>query len=265
MSWLELVGGALRPREDAAHPRLVAYQRSSGLPDAAYPVLARPQHQLSAGSCLAHGEDLLLASEVLGRTGAVLQLCRLDLYYGARWLVGDEARDVGAYPDRMAQWVRTYGTVSEVRKAYDPGVVTTWRPPAEWAAERRLLTAEMADVPRDVDQLKVELAAGRGILLCHNVDAQLVDEAGRTGVERGMTGPSLGGHARVVAGYDNARGAFLVANSWKGWGVPHPMAHTQRAFSAWTHGCSWVPYKVMVDPAWGWSYQRVLRGLEVEA
>lgn len=264
MDLRKLVGGALPPREDAAWPR-VAFRVSVGaLPPETYTTLGRPQHQLHAGSCVAHAVDLVLGSEALGRTGAVLQLCRQDLYFGARWLVGDEARDVGSYPDRMAQWIGEHGTVSEVLRPYDPSIVTTWRPPAAWVAERLAFRASLPALPRDRDQLRAELAANRPVMVCHAVDAQLVDEAGVTGIERGMTGPSLGGHARALIGYSDARQAFLVANSWRGWGVPHPKRATDPRLTLWDHGCSWLPYTVAVDPGWAWDYRRVGRGLAVE-
>ena len=257
--WDGLIGGALRAEEDPAAPRLARFRPVGALPASAFCTLSNPQYQSSASSCLAHAVELVLASDVKARTGAHIAVCRLDIYYGARVLAGDWPRDVGSYPHLAEQWLRERGTLPEILAPYDPSLVTTWKPKPEWAADRAAWTATLERLPADVEQIKAEIAKDRGVVLCHNVDRQMVSEAGTTGAERGMTGPSLGGHARAVMGYDDARGAFLVVNSWKGWGIPHP------ADPAWRDSISWVPYGVMVNPAWSFDFRRLARGLPVEA
>lgn len=265
--YTDLIGGALRPRHDPAWPALAPEVPVGALPSSAFVTLGLPQHQAHAGSCLAHGFTAALEGDARARTGAVVQLNRLDLYFGARWLAGDETRDVGSYPDKAAEWLLRYGTVSEALKPYDPSVVTTWRPPASWAAERRLLTADLQPMPRSLDAIKAELAADRGVVVCHHVYQQMVNEAGATGVEiepAPNAARSLGGHCRKIIGYDDARGAALLLNWWRGWGRPHPGSTTERWYSKFTDGCSWVPYETLMHPEWAWDYRRIARGLSVE-
>jgi C1A family cysteine protease len=257
-----LIGKVLAPRDEPAWP-LVARARPVGaLPSKAFVQLSSPHYQADASSCLAHAVLGALESHVVARTGAVLELNRLDAYFGARWLAGDWPRDVGSYPDKMAEWLRNHGTVSEVLQPYDPKLVGTWIPPASWAPDRRLLTADLQPLPRSIEQIKAELAEDRAVVLCHHVDRQMAgvgpNDAGRTGIEVGMTGPSLGGHARCIVGYDDAVNRFLVWNSWRGWGNRHP------SDPAFPDSFSWVPYLVAVDPAFCFYLQRIARGLDVE-
>ena len=258
-----LIGGALEAPEVEGAPRVAFYDPVGSLPVQAFATIARPQYQRSASSCLPHAFAFVLESEFKSRTGATVEVSIMDAYYGYRVLAGDWPRDVGSYPHHAQTWHAQHGTLPDTLAPYDAGKVTTWKPSAQHAELRPGWIALFERMPMRADQIKAELAADRCVAFCHRVDQQMVDEAKTTGLERGMTGPSLGGHARAFIGYDDARGAFLAANWWAGWGVPHPLRLSDARFAAWKDSCSWVPYRVAEDPAWGFDARRLVRGLEV--
>lgn len=266
--YTNLIGGALKPKEDFRWPLLAAAVPVGDLPGRAFCTLSSPQHQANASSCLPHAMAGALESESKARVGAAVQVNRMDLYFGARWLEGNgaETRDNGSFPDKAAEWLRSYGTVGEVLKRYNPAEVKTWRPPAAWADDRRLLTADIQPMQRSVDQIRSEVAADRPVVVCHHVYQQMTDEARTTGIERGSYSPanSLGGHARCIVGYDDTAGMFLIWNWWKGWGIAHPEAATDTRFAAFRDSFSWAPYAMVVDQNWSFFLQRIARGLQVE-
>jgi hypothetical protein len=275
--WSDLIGGVRGAAQlDLAFPP-ASYRvpaSASTLPRSAYPPLSTPQYQANAGSCLPHAYAGCIEADVAARLGpgSVVQLCRLDLYFGARYLAGDGLADVGSYPDHAARWLRDYGTVPEVLRPYDADLVTTWRPPTQWVPRRRLLTADLPQMPPDIRAIKAELAAGRVVPVCHNVDRQMEQEAATTGIEKGMTGASLGGHCRNVCGFDDdvsipgfPPGIFDVWNWWRRWGKPHPKAAVDSRFAPFTDSFSRIPQVVLVDPRWSFDFRRLARGLDVEA
>lgn len=266
--YTNLIGGALKPREDFRWPVLAPAVPVGELPHRAFALLSGPQYQANASSCLPHAMAGALESEARARVGAAIQINRMDLYFGARWLEGNgaETRDGGSFPDKAAEWLRVHGTVGEALKRYDPSEVKSWRPPAAWADDRRLLTADVQPMQRSVEQIRAEVAADRPVVVCHHVYRQMTDEARTTGIERGSYNPanSLGGHARCIVGYDDTEGAFLIWNWWRGWGIAHPEAATDSRFADFRDSFSWVPYAMAVDQNWSFFLQRIARGLQVE-
>lgn len=220
--------------------------------------LPRLQFQSHAGACVAHGFSLAAeAAALVG--GATVQLCRQDLYFGARWLRGWEHEDGGCLITDMARWMREYGTLSEVIHPWNPDDVTTWRPPSSLDAERRAFTCDYQPLGQTLTGLLTELAANRAIPFGHWVTPQMVGEAGQTGRERWHEGMGqVGAHCRAIVGYDPDDG-FLIQNSWQGWGVHHP-EHAQ----SHPRGFSWAPVDVVLNPGWGFDFHRLVRPLPVE-
>lgn len=251
----QLVGGVkFDPPADPAFPP-VSFAGFGGdvdsLPDRVLLRVGGKQYQADAGSCIAHGYGAV-GESFAAEIGAALQLCRQDIYFGARYVEGNgaEKRDGGAFPSRARQWLRDYGTVTEARKPYKASDVTTWRPPADWAADRLLLAMTFEPIPLTAEAIMWEVGHSRGaVAICHLVYPTLF-RLNVGGIEGGATGAMTGGHCRAVVGYDKTMatngygvGAFLVLNSWQGWGLPHPS-------QPGVDSLSWVPFSVMTDPKW---------------
>lgn len=248
-----LAGGARLEPDDPAFPRVgVGYAADPAeLPESMYLKVGGRQYQADAGSCVAHGYSAAVESYA-AEAGMGLQLCRQDIYFGARWVEhnGAETRDGGAFPSKAREWLANYGTVTEARKPYKAPDVTTWRPPVDWAADRKLLSVGFVAVSRTAEHLMTEVAdRNRAVVICHSVYPGLF-HLGVGGIESGVSGGSQGGHCRAIVGYDRTKatngfgtGAFLVLNSWQGWGIQHPK-------QAGIDSLSWVPFSVMNDPKW---------------
>lgn len=71
---------------------------------------------------------------------------------------------------------------------------------------------------RDQLEVKAYVAAGIPVIIGMLVDASFMRLLGPVTYDQ-YSGNSLGGHAMLVVGYDDSRGAFRVINSWgTGWG-----------------------------------------------
>ena len=244
-----LKGGVLLdPRIDPAFPP-VAYSYSEapseGMAPTRYLALGGRQYQADAGSCTAHGYSAAVEAFAT-KVGASLQLCRQDMYYGARWIEGGGAErvDNGAFPSNVRRWLYEYGTVPEARKAYAPHDVTTWRPDPSWAADRLLLNCRFDPVPMTVDAILHELGdRGMVVVICHTASAG-IDRVGADGIERYIPTPDRWAHCRAVTGYDRVAGVFEVMNWWRSWGVARrsdPVAYPD--------SFSYMPFADLVNPA----------------
>lgn len=87
----------------------------------------------------------------------------------------------------------------------------------EHARQYRIDTWRRVNV-QDIRELKAQLNAGFPIVIGASVDEGFISLR-RGQVWRSMLGSSRGGHAMVVVGYDDARNAFRLINSWgREWG-----------------------------------------------
>ncbi len=253
------------PPEDPAFPP-VSYATSgtwhAGLPRKTFLVLGGKQYQANAGACTMHGYPRVVEAWAR-RTGADFQVCRQDGYFGARYLEGNgaEKRDGGAYPSLVRRWFAEYGTVDESRKPYDANQVTTWRPPASWAADRALLSMRFDPLPLNADAVLFEVGSNQGaVAICHRV-TDSINHVTADGIERFVDGPTLGGHCRAVVGYDldmfGGQGGALIANSWRGWGAPHPLFGTDSRFDDEPDSFSWMPLTSLADPKFIQNFDRL--------
>ncbi|MDR1932154.1 MAG: C39 family peptidase [Spirochaetales bacterium] len=69
----------------------------------------------------------------------------------------------------------------------------------------------------NINSLKVLLAAGNPVIVGMKTYGNFAGYSG--GVYKSVSGAYLGGHAMVIVGYDDSRGAFKIMNSWgENWG-----------------------------------------------
>lgn len=227
--FLHLVGGALRDPVDAAFPP-VAFKYGDpldSLPRRAFTPLGTAQFQRRAGTCLPHAYAACVEAAVLPSD---LQVSIMDWYFGGRWLEhnGAEERDGGTYPSKGREWASRHGLVTAARAPYDDSAVKTWRPKAEWAADRALLACRFEPIPLTAEAILTEIANGGTVPVCHKVVDSIFDTSRVDGTERFIDGANLGGHCRLAMGYDldesidGERGVAYVWNWWEGFGVRHP-------------------------------------------
>jgi C1A family cysteine protease len=85
--------------------------------------------------------------------------------------------------------------------------------------------------PTDLTSIKSEVASGVPVMLGIKVYNNFFALGSNNAVYASVSGGYAGGHALTIVGYDNAKSAFKVLNSWgTGWG---------------TAGYGWIAYAVM--------------------
>ncbi len=166
------------------------------------------------------------------------QLSRLFHYYASRLLEGTVDEDSGCYiRDSIKAGVK-YGCVWERLWKYDVSKFAVKPPEKLWAtaAEHKVVSYHRID-DGDLETMKDTLAAGYLIGFGFEVHSNFMTQQMATAGELHRPGPHdpvEGGHAVVIVGYDDARKAFKVRNSWgKGWGLK---------------GYFWMDYDYVADP-----------------
>lgn len=155
---------------------------------------------------------------------ALIDVARLFGYYTTRFLEGTTAEDSGASIRDTIKAAAKYGVSDE--KLY-PYVVEKFaaRPPQNvWkVAKAHRITSYHAIADGDVETMRSVLAGQSLVGFGFNVyDYFLSTKMAREGFLRRPkpTEKLQGGHAVCLVGYDDARRAFLVRNSWGAhWGL----------------------------------------------
>lgn len=152
------------------------------------------------------------------------RVSRLFEYYATRMIEGTVDEDSGAYIRDAVKAGATYGVVREQKWWYNITKFAVKPSQKVWdAAALHKVTSYHRIDDGDIETMKQALAAGDligfGFLVYDNF---LTQEMATTGI---LHRPSVqdqlaGGHAVVLVGYDDVRGAFKVRNSWgKDWGL----------------------------------------------
>jgi len=186
------------------------------------------------GSCVA--QALAGAVEYLQRRLEVVdpieRPSRLAIYFDARAAIGRTHEDSGAIIADGIDALRREGWAPEDLWPYDEARFAVTPPAVVMVAgrSRRLVSAE--PLAHDLDTLRWELACGHPVCVGIRVyDA--FDRVGEDGAIPLPGGGYRGGHAALLCGYDDAREAFLLRNSWGPfWGAD---------------GYGWLPYAYALD------------------
>jgi C1A family cysteine protease len=175
------------------------------------------------GSCTANA--LAKAQEFAMRKAGrsdVFTPSRLFIYYGEREIEQSVGYDSGAFIRDGAKVLHKDGAPPEIMWPYNIGRFTE-KPPAEvYDQAMKFQTLRYRRVARSIEQMKACLFEGNPFVVGFTVyDSFESDETAQTGMmPMPAAGESvLGGHAVLVVGYDDRRGAWIVLNSWgPGWG-----------------------------------------------
>jgi len=192
------------------------------------------------GSCTSHAIIACYLHTVGSDAGMP---SRLWHYWAERWREGTTAIDCGAMLRTGAKIAAKYGLCLDGLWPYEPARVLQTPPDRCWGEALTHHATQYHRVYASVSALKAVLAQGHpvafGAALYESFEG---DDVMSTGVvpmpEPGES--QLGGHAMTVVGYDDARMALLVRNSWgDSWG---------------DEGHGWLPYAYvaagMVSDCW---------------
>lgn len=189
------------------------------------------------GSCTANAIAGALGFDMLAQNETFDPRSRLFIYYCERAMEGTVKQDAGAVIRDGIKAVNTYGAPPETLWPYN--IARFARKPSRkaYTAARAFTSVKYSAPAQNLDALRAALAAGRPIVFGFTVYESFESQAVASTGQVPMPSPServLGGHAVLAVGYDDARGCFLVRNSWgTGWGLA---------------GHCWMPYGYLTNP-----------------
>lgn len=203
--------------------------------------------QGSLGSCTANASNAGLLFRLVNQGFLSLDQAntdsgtpsRLQTYYNSRYLEGTTRWDAGASVRDSIKSVRAWGACSE-QKGYWPYNIKNFTkcPPAKCYAEKSLVgwaVSYARVVGSDSLSIKQAVSANQPVVFGFTVYNSFFD-INSTG---NMPMPNLsrenqqGGHAVVIVGWDDVKGAWEVRNSWGvNWG---------------DDGYFWMPYEYTIS------------------
>ena len=201
------------------------------------------EDQGNLGSCVAHAATS--AIEFLERRTATADVnrSRLFVYYGARDIEGTIKEDAGCEIRDAFKVLNKLGAPDEVLWPYNH---RKWRTKPSTVAYANGALARLFKyqrVPVKTLAIKQVLAQSLpvviGIWLFAGFESDAVAASGVVPMPT-YGEENIGGHAMLVVGYDDARQAFLVRNSWgTSWGQ---------------QGYCWIPYDYIGNTKLGSDY-----------
>jgi C1A family cysteine protease len=216
----------------AARPALTALPPTADLTAQCPPVYDQGQ----IGSCTANAIAAAFGFDVLKQGLPAFDPSRLFIYYNERAMEGHVGYDSGAAIRDGVKSVHTLGVCSESEWPYDDTPATSdggpfpagardgEKPPASAYADALKNTATSYQrVSRNLDHLRACLASGYpfvfGFTVYESFESKDVASTGVVPMPAPHEG-TLGGHAVLAVGYDDAQKRFIVRNSWgTGWGL----------------------------------------------
>ncbi|MBK9928470.1 MAG: C1 family peptidase [Saprospiraceae bacterium] len=189
------------------------------------------------GSCVSNALGAAFEFGKKKQRKATFMPSRLFMYYNQRIVINTVNSDSGAFIRDGIKSLNRQGVCKETLWTYDdnnaPGAKFTQKPPAicyTQALANQIISYQR--LTHNLNTLKGCLAEGLPFVFGFTVyDSFMTSTVARTGI---MPMPNLskehvrGGHAVMAVGYDDAKKAFIVRNSWgTGWGIK---------------GYFWMPY-----------------------
>ncbi len=186
------------------------------------PACSSVENQGQLGSCTANAlvGNLEFLEKKTGKPAT--DLSRLFIYYNERALEGNVDQDSGAMIRDGIKTLAKQGVCDEGRWPY---VTTKFsvKPPA--ACYKQGLQHQITSYHRVVtlQEMRMCLAEGYpfvfGFTVYESFESPAVAKTGRLNLPK-LSEKSLGGHAVMAAGYDDATKRFLIRNSWgTDWGM----------------------------------------------
>jgi C1A family cysteine protease len=196
------------------------------------------------GSCTANATGAAIQFDAMKQGLPPMTPSRLFIYWNTRNIEGTDASDSGAAIRNAIKSVVQWGAPPESDWPYNPAVFAQQPPLPTYETAGKHLALIYESVPQDLQSFRACLAAGFPIVFGFSVYQSFEGaEVAKTGVvsmprwfER-----SVGGHAVLAVGYDDARSTFTIRNSWSAeWGdhgyfhFPYAYMTGQLASDFWT-------------------------------
>jgi C1A family cysteine protease len=195
--------------------------------------------QGSEGSCTAHAGyamRMLLANQFERNNNRVL-FSPAALYYLARKMDGTLPEDAGSTGRTIVRVLNRYGACPESDDPYGPATLNT-PPSPEAMLDAKVHRAGAYHRIASVEDMKACIVSGYGAIVgfvvYESFESESVAKSGLMPIPDKRNERLLGGHEVFFWGYDDAKRAFAVQNSWgANWGAG---------------GHFWFPYECFADP-----------------
>jgi|SRR5579863_1039867 len=176
------------------------------------------------GSCTANAiAGAMEFDEIKQKFPTIFVPSRLFIYYNERVLEGTVGSDSGAQIRDGIKSVASQGDCPEDLWPYDPSKFSAKPPAGCYQQARKYKTVQYQAVPQDLTQMKGCLAAGYPFVLGFTVYESFESpQVAKTGIASlpAAGEKAIGGHAVAAVGYDDAKGWFILRNSWgDAWGM----------------------------------------------
>jgi C1A family cysteine protease len=171
--------------------------------------------QTTLGACTGHAIAGMLEYYAV-KAGKPVDYSRLFIYYQERLLEHTVRSDAGAMIRDGMKACAKVGAPLETLWPYDVKKFAR-KPPAKAYADAAARKIKSYRRVADLDHMRAELALGNPVVLGITVyESFESDQVARTGVVPmpGAHERSLGGHAVLAVGYDDATQMGIVRNSW---------------------------------------------------
>jgi hypothetical protein len=178
------------------------------------PLMPPPRNQRPSRTCVSWAVTYAAGSDALRRADPSRRLVPLSPAFTYALAGGASNCQRGTSISRTLEVLRTIGAMPLDSFAFDGNACTRDPTANELASAARWRIKSWSKVEaRDLDGVKSQLARGRPVIFGMNVGPKFVGHRGG-GVIGGLeTGSDLEGHAMVLVGYDDSRGAFRLQNS----------------------------------------------------
>lgn len=201
------------------------------------------EDQGNLGSCVAHAATA--AIEYLERRSATadVERSRLFVYYGAREIEGTIKEDAGCQIRDAFKVLNKLGAPDEALWPYNPRKFRT--KPTKVAYANAALSRLFKYQRVKVNTLAIKQTLAQSLPVVIGVDLYASFESDAVAASGEVPLPThaeetIGGHAMLAVGFDDAQQAFLVRNSWgKTWGQ---------------QGYCWMPYAYVGNAKLGGDY-----------
>ena len=173
--------------------------------------------QGALGSCTANAIAGALEFDRLRQGLADFTPSRLFIYYNERAMEGTVPYDNGAQIRDGIKSVDQYGDCPESEWPYDPSQFAVTPPAQCYSDALKYKAVKYAAIAQNLDDMKACLASGFPFVFGFTVHRSFESaEVAQTGVANlpGWFDPTLGGHAVLCVGYDDAAKRFKCRNSW---------------------------------------------------
>lgn len=196
--------------------------------------------QLELGSCTAYAVAKGLREHQLLAAGKPTEMSGLFLYYEARKLRGNTAEDNGSTVSDAMKAATNVGCAPEAIWPYDIFKFAEKPPSEAYKAAKNFKITGGVQIAGVAD-MKKALAAGQMVVFGMYIFRPFRDLVTDTVPMPGPQDVPVGGHAIAVVGYDDAKKAFLLRNSFgKQWGkeghayLPYDYCTPDRVMDIWT-------------------------------